>query len=275
MTAAVNAVVVPEGLPPADEQALRDAWCRLERPSFAARASSVLGTPLEAGLRRLPRSFRRRLDSVTERALEHAFDVALGTLEPLPASAGGHRALTVGLGAAGGFFGAAGLLVELPITTVVMLRTIADAARSEGEDPAEPETRLACLQVFALGSPSPEDDAAETGFLELRAALAAQFANPYVPALLGGGGPAGASMIQLIAKRFGVVVGQKAAARAVPIVGAASGATLNALFFQHFLEIARGQFTVRRLERAHGRLLISETYERIGQEMRADAGSRA
>ena len=267
VTEIAHAVVVPERLPPDDEQALRDAWQRLERPSFAARAASLLGSPLEAGFRRLPATLRGRLERVTERALDRAYDVAIGTLEPLPTSAARHRAVTVGLGAAGGFFGPAGLVVELPITTVVMLRTIADVARREGEDLRDLDARMACLKVFALGSPSPVDDAAETGFFELRAALATQFVNPLVP--MGGGGAQGASMVQLIARRFGLVVGQKAAARAVPFIGAATGASLNALFFEHFLDVARGQFTVRRLERAHGRLPVAEAYERIGREMRA------
>lgn len=272
MQAPTDAVIVPERLPPADEAALREAWRRLERPSFAARASSLLGSPLEAGFRRLPERFRTRLDAVTERALERGLEVALGTLDPLPASTTRHRAMTMGLGAAGGFFGPAGLLVELPLTTVVMLRTIADVARREGEDLDEVEARLACLQVFALGSPSPEDDAAETGFIQLRAALATRLRNPLVPAVLGGGAQ-GTTLVQMLARRFGVVTGQKAAARAVPVIGAATGAALNALFFEHFLDVARGQFAVRRLERTHGRLLIAETYARIGEEERERAGA--
>jgi hypothetical protein len=32
-----------------------------------------------------------------------------------------------------------------------MLRSIADIARSEGEDLADPETALVCAELFALG----------------------------------------------------------------------------------------------------------------------------
>jgi hypothetical protein len=35
----------------------------------------------------------------------------------------------------GGGFGLAALPVELPISTIIMLRSIGDIARSEGEDP--------------------------------------------------------------------------------------------------------------------------------------------
>lgn len=269
MSHAHPVLVVPDRLPPEDTAALREAWLRLERPSFAARATHYLGAPLEAGFQRLAPGLRTRLQQATDAALERALNVAVASLDPVPASVARHRAMSIGLGAAGGFFGPPGLILELPMTTVLLLRTIADTARREGENLNELDARLACLEIFALGSPSPADDAAETGFFELRAALATQFANPLVPMGLGGG--QSASMVQLIAKRFGVVVGQKAAARAVPLIGAATGASLNALFFEHFLDVARGQFAVRRLERVHGRLPVAEAYERIGREMRAES----
>jgi hypothetical protein len=40
------------------------------------------------------------------------------------------------------------LPIELPVSTVIMLRSIADIARSEGEDLSDPR-RLPCVQVFA------------------------------------------------------------------------------------------------------------------------------
>jgi EcsC protein family len=41
-------------------------------------------------------------------------------------------------------------LRTLPASTVIMLRSIADIACSEGEDMSDPETALACVEVFAL-----------------------------------------------------------------------------------------------------------------------------
>jgi hypothetical protein len=263
-------LVVPERLPPEDAAALREAWLRLERPSFAARASNYLGAPLEAGFQRLAPGLRLRLEKATDGALERALNVAVASLDPLPASAARHRALSIGLGAAGGFFGPPGLVVELPMTTVLLLRTIADTARREGEDLSELDARLACLEIFALGSPSPADDAAETGFFELRAALALELARGGGPlATLWGGGSAGTALVQALARRFGVVVTQKAAARAVPLIGAVTAAGLNALFFEHYLDVARGHFVRRRLERRWGRILVAEEYARIGEEMAA------
>jgi hypothetical protein len=53
------------------------------------------------------------------------------------------------------------------------------------------------------------------------------------------------------------------AAQSVPVIGAAGGAAINLLFIDHFQDMARGHFTVRRLERTYGAELIRAEYERI------------
>jgi len=47
------------------------------------------------------------------------------------------------------------------------------------------------------------------------------------------------------------------------VLGALGGATLNVMFTDHFERVAQGHFTLRRLERAHGRELICELYRRV------------
>jgi hypothetical protein len=54
---------------------------------------------------------------------------------------------------------------------------------------------------------------------------------------------------------------QKMAAVAVPVIGAASAATINVVFMDHFQEMARGHFVVRRLERKYGKEYIKAQYE--------------
>ena len=54
-------------------------------------------------------------------------------------------------GGIGGVFGLAALPIELPVSTAIMLRSIADIARSEGHDISQVKTKLECLEVFALG----------------------------------------------------------------------------------------------------------------------------
>ena len=77
------------------------------------------------------------------------------------------------------------------------------------------------------------------------------------------GRPVLVRLIAQIASRFGVVVTQKLAAQAVPIVGALGGAAVNYAFIDHFQEIARAHFTVRRLERRYGKDAVREAYARL------------
>ncbi len=257
-----------------DRRELAEARRRLEQPGIAARITALLGAPIERGLELLPSGWQEQIQRATRAALDKALDVALGTLgssgQPLdpeqriePAT-GLHR-LAVGLtGAAGGAFGLAALPIELPISTIVMLRGIADVARAEGEHLASLETRLACLEVFALGGPGRRDDAAESGYFALRAVLgkAVSEAAAYAAgrAAARESAPVLARLVAVIAERFGVVVGEKAAASFVPVVGAIGGAAVNLVFIDHFTEIARGHFTVRRLERTCGAAAVRAAY---------------
>jgi hypothetical protein len=77
------------------------------------------------------------------------------------------------------------------------------------------------------------------------------------------GGPALVSLISAISSRFGAVVSEKAAAQLLPLVGAAGGAAVNAIFMQHFQDMARGHFTVRRLERKYGSGPIKAAYDTL------------
>jgi hypothetical protein len=140
-------------------------------------------------------------------------------------------------GAVGGGFGLAALPVELPISTIIMLRSIGDIARSEGEDLADPESALACLQVFALGTRDGEANAAESGYFAARELLAKSVAEAsrFIAerGVVAEGAPVLVRFIAQIASRFGVVVTQKLAAQAVPVIGALGGAVVNYAFIDH------------------------------------------
>jgi hypothetical protein len=178
-----------------------------------------------------------------------------------------HKMLVTATGAGGGAFGLTALPVELPISTTIMLRSIADVARSEGEQVKVPETKLACISVFALGSPDKTDDAAETGYFAVRAALAKAISEAVEHfaerGLAQKSAPAIVRFISMIASRFGVSVSEKVAAQAVPIIGAAGGAIINLIFIDHFQDMARGHFIIRRLERTYSPDLVKETYINI------------
>jgi hypothetical protein len=258
-----------------DRDALRAAARWLEQPGFAARLAAMLGRPLELIGQALPASAAQAISAAATKGLELALDVALRTLphESHPEQRRMHRLLAAASGAAGGAFGLATLPVELPLSTIIMLRSIAAIARREGEDLSDPEAALACVQVFALGGRAVSDDASEIGYFAARAMLARSVteAARFVAerGLVKEGAPVLVRFIALVSSRYGLVVTQKAAAQAVPVVGALGGAAVNYAFVQHFQDIAQGHFTVRRLERLYGEGLVRAEYERIAEDYRS------
>lgn len=184
----------------------------------------------------------------------------------MKSSEASHKAMAALSGAVGGAFGLATLAVELPVSTTLMLRSIAQIAREEGEDIETPEGALACVQVFALGGRGGSGTGlAESGYFAVRTALAktmseaARYAGS--KALLDEAAPALIRFSAQIAARFGIVVSQKVAAQAVPILGALGGAAVNTAFMNHFQSTARGHFTIRRLERAYGKESVRAAYD--------------
>ena len=87
------------------------------------------------------------------KSLEAALKVALLTIRggPQESSPLLHRALAVASGATGGAFGIFSLPLELPVSTIIILRSILDIARSEGENLTDPESALSCIEVFGIG----------------------------------------------------------------------------------------------------------------------------
>lgn len=266
--------------PTLSDQDLKDlkwAHTHLEHASFAARLSNVIGTPIEHGLRLLPKHWYKSLHDAIEVVIRKTLDTAItstGHIPPNIAHDKLHKLMVMGTGALGGFFGPLTLIAELPVTTIIMLRSIADIAHSQGEDLDTLDARLACMEVFALGGRTKEDDATDTGYYGLRITLGFHFSNSLFS--LGGKNPSGSipigiEIVRAIASRFGVVISDKAAAQIMPIAGAMSGALLNLIFLQHFQDMARGHFIVRRLERSYGSESIRIEYERLThtEEIRA------
>ena len=255
----------------ADLRDLRRAKELLERTSLAVRISNLVGIPIERGIEMLPKRASAVVATVTRRALQTALRFALVTLDDEPGEPSAdawHRMLVTATGAGGGLFGMPALAIELPISTTIMLRSIADVARSEGERITAPETRLACLQVFALGGRTTDDDAVESAYFAIRATLARGLAEAAQlmaeRGLAQESAPAIVRFIVQVAARYGVVVSEKTAAQALPLVGAAGGALVNALFMDHFQNVARGHFIVRRLERFYDHETIRRAYTSLG-----------
>jgi hypothetical protein len=263
-----------------DRDSLLRAKLVLEHPGAVARAAELLGHPIERALESLPPSVQRGIAKATQNALKVGLGIAVSTLDSQPGAAASprwHRIAGGITGAAGGFFGLLAIPAELPLSTIIILRSIADIARSEGEDLRGIEPRLACLEVLALGGGRPNAyRAAETGYYAARIGLAQSFQKAVEHIARHGVtrqvAPPVADWLARIAARFSVQVSRQALVKAVPFVSAATGAAINALFVQHFQDVARAHFTVRRLERSYGAELVQQVYtalvwQKHGEEM--------
>ncbi|MGJ0454416.1 MAG: EcsC family protein [Methylocystis sp.] len=264
-------VLVDQGLSQSDVEALRSAVAALERHSFATRLAGLASRQLSFGSLTLPPRLQAAVAAATQKALAAAMKMALASLDAQPAkdTVRIHRRLAALTGGVGGAVGLASLPLELPVSTTIMLRSIAEIAQAEGEDLRHPGAALACLEVFALGGHSAEGNVLEGGYLALRAVLAKSVSDAArfltVRQVSNEAAPALARLIGAIGARFGMVVSQKTAAQAVPIIGAISGAAINVAFTEHFQSLARGHFVVRRLERLYSPAVVHAEYARIAR----------
>ncbi|QHN03890.1 EcsC family protein [Granulicella sp. WH15] len=259
-------VLTPPALTAQDKARLRIAVEELEGQSFAMAVAAKVGMPVEALLRMLPATARDQVSLAVDKALRHCLRVALVSSSATPWKRA-HTLATAVTGAAGGFFGLAGLAVELPVTTTVMLHSIAEIARSHGEDLSNPEASLSCLEVLALGADGQKGDVVDSAYYATRAALAqvTRDAASYVAqkGVAKEGAPALVSFLTKIAARFGLEVSEKAAAQMVPVAGAVGGLALNIMFMQHYQQLAEGHFAVRALERKYTPALVQAEYALI------------
>jgi EcsC protein family len=255
--------------PPDEGSDLARARAILEHPGVALRITEYLGAPVESLLRRLPDGALRTIGAGTRAALERSLDLALRTLDRgpgRPTSDWLHRGVVAASGAVGGALGLAGLLLELPFSMTVMLRSIADHARAAGEDLSGVAPQLECLAVFAYGSRSARPSQADYLAARLSLGRLVTRASEFIAergvgeALSTRSAPALARLVGQIAERFGGTVAEKAAAQLVPVAGALGGAAINTLFMTHYQETAWAHFTIRRLERLHGPKAVEDAF---------------
>ena len=251
-----------------DTSTLREAKEILESPGLVMKLTNLIGKPIEKGFDLLPDDWSERISMATQGALQQSLKFAvnsLGESRGFGSSDFAHKIAVMASGAAGGAFGLAGLTVELPVSTTIMLRSIGAIAQSEGENLKESDAKLECIRIFALGGRSEEDDASESAYFAARMALGKTVSEAAKHIASQGiskeAAPVLVKLIEQVATRFGIQVSQKMAAQAVPVIGAAGGALINTLFMDHFQDMAHGHFTVRRLERKYGEELVRLAYQ--------------
>lgn len=254
----------------------------LEQATITEKMTQMVGKPIDYLMSKLPKGAEAQIYSLVEKALHKAADAALWSLNNEPnreASTKTNKFFAAVSGAVGGTFGFSALAIELPLSTTIMLRSVADIARSEGFDLDKVETKQACLEVFALGGPSENDDAVDTAYYATRSftAEAMQILSKELSEIATKKASVNAAMnltptqtgkwlatlIEKVATRFGIVITEKTAAQVVPVIGAFAGATLNIMFTDYYQDMARGHFIIKRLEKKYGSELIKSEYMKI------------
>lgn len=231
-------------LSPADRAQLYEAaQALLNAGGMLVRLSDFLGSRLEhlagGSARRAVQKVEQRLRGPIERALWHGYRLATLRLDrgERVAWSRSKKLAATASGAMAGMIGMPGLALDLPFTTAMMLRSIAEIARSYGEDPRDPRTRQACIEVFTLGTVPGEKSDVELSYWTSRAAL-----NQATVTMT----------IQQAARLLAVPLSEKLLAQAIPVAGAVAGGTLNYAFIDYYQQIARVHFAVRALERRTG-----------------------
>jgi hypothetical protein len=256
-------------LSPSHQKALQRAFGHLESQNFAARLADYAGQPVDRVLRVVPKVASSGLNHVLETVILRCLNLAIRSIDQRAKGPPATQlsSLLAGInGGVSGFFGVAALPIELPLTTTLMLRAIADTARHYGEDLSLLESRLACIEVFALGSRNSQKRL-DVGYYATRALLTklSGDASTYLMerGAVSASTPVVSSLVSEIAARFGVVVSERFAASALPVLGAVGGATVNVIFMNHFQRVAQGHFIIRRLERLYGSATVRRQYEEL------------
>ena len=272
-----------------DYEALKKAVSLLEEPSLTIQITSFIGKSVEFLIDSLPNSAQQKINDIVKNVLYKILDMAGSTLDDDKSepSTIWHKIGVMATGSIGGFFGLPGLFIELPVTTTIMMRAILDIARGEGFSISEEETKLECLKVLAFtGNTNKADDSAESGYYltrivldqiskvvsdELSKIAAAKAAAEATKTAANNMsfistttvGKKLAEYIEIIAARLGINLTEKMAAQVVPVIGAVTAATLNALFTDFYQNMAKGHFTILKLENKYSKELIKEEYDKI------------
>lgn len=274
-----------------DIEFLEEAFNYLENPSLVTRVTDYLGKPLQKGMEKLPESVQTKIGTASEKALRKSLEFAHTTLhapeekevclESLKIESYharlAHNLATATTGAMGGFFGELGFLVELPISTTLIMRSILAQGQSYGSLSKE-ELITNSLYIFSLGSSkSKADDEMDTAYYTSRFAMdhAIKKAAEYL-ALHGhratlrnaeaGTAPLLFELISKVAKRFNITISEKMLAKSVPVIGAVGGASINYAFTNFFTLSAKYHFGIIYLEKKYGKEMVEEQYSLLAQK---------
>lgn len=251
---------------PSDIEIIKNAKVALEGDSVALRLNAYVSKGVNLIVTSLPDSFQNQISRAVNASLTKATDWAFlttGSKEcPVLRKDWMHKAGVVASGAIGGLGGITTAAWELPVSTMIMLRSIGCIAEEEGLSMRDPKTRLGCISVLAMGADAKNVKGEELGYWVARNSMAGLVTQ----ALEWNGRSAAPALTQFImktAERFGVVVSEKLALQAVPALGAAAGAGINHFFLDHYQKVAHAHFSLERLCLIYEEKPVKAAYARL------------
>lgn len=257
---------------------IQEAKKFLENPSLLISLANAAGQPLEKLQEKLPGALQKPVARASEKAIYKALEWALSTSKKTVEKQAENflqqsqkntlniytnTVLSAASGAVGGFFGPLMLLLELPVSTTLIMRTIAQNAQNFGFDPNQSDIKAECLFVFTLGSPrSAHDDQMNSSYLSSRIAFSQIMREIGTSLAEKAGASVFAKLVSKVATRFELAVSRKIVAQAIPIIGAAGGAAINIAFTDYFGRAAKYHFGLKALEDKYGKDYINGLYEK-------------
>jgi hypothetical protein len=218
------------------------------------------GRWVEGGLNALPANWRDEVHAKARQALTWAFEQVVRRMDAdelhKPSSRRRYRLLSTTSGLMTGSVGLPGIIADLPTSTLLILLSIADIARSHGYDLRDPAIQAACIEAFMFGGPTDEDNDADLAFWSARAAS-----------------PLMADMLPQVAARLGASWIALLPARAVPVVSSLASAAINWHFAGYFQAMGEVMFGLRPLEEKYGIETVRPLFHEVVKELRDSAGS--
>jgi hypothetical protein len=273
---------------PEEIKFIQDTVRFFEVPGTFTKVLSRLGSGVEGALAKLPEGVKASALKASRKAIETSLTLAVKSIAPTAekpeifsiveaseksrVSRNAHSAAAALSGGVGGVFGPLALAIELPVSTSLIMRSIASTARDYGFDLKDPAVLMECLFVFAIGGPSKTDDGMDSSYISSRLAMASLLRNA-ASAMLGmpskqlllsveqKSAPAVVRVVAAISEAFGVRVSQKFVAQLAPVIGVVGGAGINLAFANFFGQAAEFHFGIKRLEAIYGSDVVQAQYQ--------------
>lgn len=198
-----------------------------------------------------------------------------------------HRIAAVASGAAGGSLGVLTATADVGVSTMLILRSVQEIAREYGEDLSEPDALADCLSVLAMGGPRSEDDGLDHEFWEIRLGLKIAIREDALLKAMNAGlkNPVGKMAInskfitkileseafKRVVERFGIKTLEAFAGKAVPVVGALSGAYINYAFLSYYQKMAHVLYRLKKLEKAYDKDQVVSCYMVVVSGLKANS----